>query len=97
MSAAYMYIQYYTRTTPHYRFRATLYQCPERQDERQNMSAAVANRILDLNSVLRTTEDHSVTQLQEIAQEIGAWEQKVGGWVCYTLYCIAYMYSTCIQ
>lgn len=41
------------------------------------MSAAVANRILDLNSVLRTTEDHSLTQLEEIAQEIGIWQQKV--------------------
>ena len=58
-------------------FRATLYQCPETQAERQEMSAAVANRITDLNSVLRTTEDHSVTQLEEIAKEIGAWEQKV--------------------
>ncbi len=41
------------------------------------MSAAVTNRITDLNSVLRTTEDHSVTQLDEIAEEIGVWEQKV--------------------
>lgn len=41
------------------------------------MSIAVTNRINDLNAVLRTTEDHSLTQLEEIAQEIGCWEQKV--------------------
>ena len=38
---------------------------------------AVANRINDLQSVLRTTEDHSLTQLQEIGQEIDTWQTKV--------------------
>ena len=41
------------------------------------MSVAVTNRINDLNSVLRTTEDHSVVQLQEIAQELDTWKTKV--------------------
>lgn len=59
------------------RFHATLYQCPETANEREEMSVAVSNRINDLNSVLRTTEDHSVTQLQEIAQELDTWKTKV--------------------
>ena len=59
------------------RFRATLYQCPETAAERQEMATAVSNRILDLEAVLRTTQDHIVTQLQEIAQEIDVWQQKV--------------------
>ena len=41
------------------------------------MMAAVNNRIHDLQSVLRTTEDHSVTQLTEVAQEIDVWQTKV--------------------
>ena len=60
-----------------FRFRATLYQCPETAAERQNMANAVNNRIADLQTVLRTTEEHSHTQLQEIAQEIDIWQQKV--------------------
>ena len=42
------------------------------------MMAAVNNRIYDLQSVLKTTEDHSVTQLTEVAQEIDVWQTKVG-------------------
>ena len=42
------------------------------------MSAAVSNRINDLTSVLQTTEDHSVTQLQDIAMELDTWKTKVG-------------------
>lgn len=42
------------------------------------MMAAVSNRIYDLQSVLKTTEDHSVTQLTEVAQEIDIWQTKVG-------------------
>lgn len=60
------------------RFRATLYQCPESAAERQEMLVAVGNRINDLQSVLQTTQDHSYTQLQQIAQEIDIWQQKVG-------------------
>ena len=60
------------------RFRATLYQCPETADERSKMTAAVSSRIDDLHSVLQTTQDHSITQLQDIAQEIDIWQQKVG-------------------
>jgi len=41
------------------------------------MTVAVANRIHDLQSVLKTTEDHSITQLAEIAQEIDIWQTKV--------------------
>ena len=41
------------------------------------MTVAVANRINDLQSVLRTTEDHSLTQLQEIGQEVDTWKTKV--------------------
>ena len=41
------------------------------------MSVAVSNRIGDLTSVLRTTEDHSITQLQDIAQELDVWKTKV--------------------
>ena len=59
------------------RFHATLYQCPETAPEREEMTVAVANRINDLQSVLRTTEDHSLTQLQEIGQEIDTWQTKV--------------------
>ena len=58
-------------------FRATLYQCPETATERQEMMAAVNNRIYDLQSVLKTTEDHSITQLTEVAQEIDVWQTKV--------------------
>ena len=60
-----------------FRFHATLYQCPETAPEREEMTVAVANRINDLQSVLRTTEDHSLTQLQEIGQEINTWQTKV--------------------
>ena len=60
-----------------FRFHATLYQCPETAPEREEMTVAVANRINDLQSVLRTTEDHSLTQLQEIGQEIDTWQTKV--------------------
>ena len=41
------------------------------------MSKAVNNRINDLMTVLQTTEDHSVTQLQEIALELDTWKTKV--------------------
>ena len=66
-----------------YRFRATLYQCPETAPERQDMATAVNNRIVDLDTVLNTTQEHSRTQLQEIAQEIDIWQQKVmnGLWI----------------
>ena len=50
------------------------------------MANAVNNRIADLQTVLRTTEEHSRTQLQEIAQEIDIWQQKV------TILTITYMY-----
>jgi V-type H+-transporting ATPase subunit a len=58
-------------------FHATLYQCPETANERAEMSVAVSNRISDLTTVLRTTEDHSVTQLQEIALTLDTWKTKV--------------------
>ena len=64
-------------STTNYRFHATLYQCPETAPEREEMTVAVANRINDLQSVLRTTEDHSITQLQEVGQEIYTWQTKV--------------------
>ena len=60
-----------------FRFHATLYQCPETANERAEMSVAVSNRINDLMTVLRTTEDHSITQLQEIALELDTWKTKV--------------------
>ena len=41
------------------------------------MSVAVSNRINDLLTVLRTTEEHSVIQLQEIALELDTWKTKV--------------------
>ncbi|CAI8046850.1 V-type proton ATPase 116 kDa subunit a1 [Geodia barretti] len=41
------------------------------------MSVAVSNRINDLMTVLRTTEDHSITQLQEIALELDTCRRKV--------------------
>ena len=59
------------------RFHATLYQCPETANEREQMSVAVDNRIGDLTSVLQTTEDHSITQLQDIAKELDTWKTKV--------------------
>ena len=59
------------------RFHATLYQCPETANERTEMSVAVSNRINDLLTVLRTTEEHSVIQLQEIALELDTWKTKV--------------------
>ena len=61
---------------PPVRFHATLYQCPETANE---MSVAVSNRIDDLTSVLRMTEDHSITQLQDIGQELDIWKTKVSG------------------
>lgn len=60
-----------------YSFRATLYQCPETAAERQEMTVAIENRISDLQSVLQTTEAHSVTQLNEIALELDTWQTKV--------------------
>ena len=59
------------------RFRATLCQCPETAAERTEMAVAIGNRINDLRSVLQTTEAHSVTQLNEIAQELDVWQTKV--------------------
>ncbi|XP_064397872.1 V-type proton ATPase 116 kDa subunit a 1-like [Halichondria panicea] len=58
-------------------FRATLYQCPETADERAQMVGQVAARISDLQSVLQTTEEHSITQLTEIAQDLDTWQTKV--------------------
>jgi V-type H+-transporting ATPase subunit a len=58
-------------------FHATLYQCPETVNERAEMSVAVSNRINDLTTVLRTTEDHSITQLQEVSLELDTWKTKV--------------------
>lgn len=58
-------------------FRATLYQCPETSGEREQMTVAVSNRIRDLESVLHTTEEHSFTQLQEVALDIDKWQTKV--------------------
>ena len=72
----YMYI---VHCGPPVRFHATLYQCPETANERAEMSVAVSNRIDDLTSVLRTTEDHSITQLQDIGQELDIWKTKVSG------------------
>ena len=60
-----------------HRFHATLYQCPETTAERQEMTIAVANRINDLQSVLQTTEEHSVTQLTDIARKLDTWQTKV--------------------
>ena len=59
------------------RFRATLYQCPETVTERREMTDAIRERIADLESVLQTTQDHRITQLQGIAQDIDIWQQKV--------------------
>ena len=59
-----------------HRFRATLYQCPETSGEREQMTVAVSNRIRDLESVLHTTEQHSLTQLQEVALDIDSWQTK---------------------
>ncbi len=58
-------------------FHATLYQCPETATERQSMSVAVEQRINDLESVLRTTEHHSIAQFNDIAQELDTWQMKV--------------------
>ena len=41
------------------------------------MTVAVSNRIRDLESVLHTTEEHSYTQLQEVALDIDKWQTKV--------------------
>ena len=75
-----------------YRFHATLYQCPETASERDEMTVAVANRINDLQSVLRTTDDHSLTQLQEIGQEIDTWHTKV-----YMLRWLAHLVLHCTE
>ena len=58
-------------------FRATLYQCPETAVERQEMTVAVEQRIVDLQSVLQTTEEHSSVQFTTIAQELETWKTKV--------------------
>lgn len=55
-------------------FRATLYQCPETAKERHEMTRAVARRISDLESVLQTTEQHSLTQLTTVAKDLDKWE-----------------------
>ena len=40
------------------------------------MTVAVSNRIRDLESVLHTTEEHSLTQLNEVAMDIDSWQTK---------------------
>ena len=68
-------------------FRATLYQCPEKAAERKEMTRAVGQRIVDLESVLETTEQHSVNLLSEVAKDLEKWETKVRD-VCRQLYSI---------
>ncbi len=58
-------------------FRATLYQCPETAQGRREMTSAVAQRISDLQSVLDTTEEHSLSQLTEVARDLKKWETQV--------------------
>ena len=58
-------------------FQATLYECPETAAERQEMSVAVKQRIVDLQSVLQTTREHSSVQFNSIAKELETWKTKV--------------------
>ena len=54
------------------------YNTGETAAERQEMTRAMANRIDDLESMLNTTEAHSMTQLSEVGKDLDIWEMKVG-------------------
>lgn len=58
-------------------FRATLYPCPETQQERREMAIGVMTRIEDLNTVLGQTQDHRHRVLVAAAKNIKVWFIKV--------------------
>lgn len=58
-------------------FRATVYQCPEKQAERLEMASGVLNRIEDLNTVLNQTEEHRRLTLLSASESIKVWIIKV--------------------
>ena len=58
-------------------FRATLYECPATAAKRREMALAITGRIDDLNMVLHQTQDHSLSQLEDIARQIEKWKQQV--------------------
>lgn len=58
-------------------FRATVYQCPEKQAERLEMAAGVLNRIEDLNTVLNQTEEHRRQTLLSASESLRLWLIKV--------------------
>ncbi|KAM4598111.1 V-type proton ATPase 116 kDa subunit a [Polymixia lowei] len=58
-------------------FRASLYPCPETQQERKEMAAGVNARIDDLQMVLNQTEDHRQRVLQAAAKTVRVWFIKV--------------------
>ena len=53
-----------------FRFRATLYPCPETPAERREMAIGVMTRIEDLNTVLSQTQDHRHRVLVAAAKNI---------------------------
>lgn len=59
-------------------FRATLYPCPETQQERREMAIGVMTRIEDLQVVLRQTEEHRDRVLASAAKNLRPWLIKVG-------------------
>lgn len=54
-------------------FRATVYQCPEKQSERGEMAAGVVNRIADLNTVLNQTEELRRQTLLSASENLRLW------------------------
>uniref|UniRef100_A0A8D2ZGR3 V-type proton ATPase subunit a n=1 Tax=Scophthalmus maximus TaxID=52904 RepID=A0A8D2ZGR3_SCOMX len=60
-----------------FRFRASLYPCPETPQERKEMLAGVNSRIDDLQMVLNQTEDHRQRVLQAASKTMRVWFIKV--------------------
>ncbi len=60
-----------------FRFRATLYPCPETPSDRREMIGGVVSRIDDLNTVLSQTTEHRHRVLVAAAKNIKNWFVKV--------------------
>ena len=71
-------------------FQATQYPCPESTVERREMCTEVDTRLMDLQSVLATTNDHLKNILGRIAYQLSGWQVKVS----YVTLCFASTITT---
>ena len=70
----------YTRifySTGVFRFRATLYPCPDTPSERREMALGVMARLEDLKAVMGQTKEHRHRDLTKIANQLRIWFTKV--------------------